>query len=57
VLLNAIRIFEAWETQSGVFFLLHIVTVRLHDLLLDPAQDIFVLFTSGKLVVALGIVL
>jgi hypothetical protein len=54
-LLVAIPIFEAWETQSGVFFLQHVVIVRLHALLLDPTLDIFVLFTRRKWVV--GIIL
>jgi hypothetical protein len=54
-LLDAIPVFEVWETQSGDFFLQHIVIVRLHALLLDPILDIFVLFTSRKQVV--GIVL
>jgi hypothetical protein len=54
-LLDAIPVFEPWETQSGVFFLQHVVMVRLHALLLDPTLDIFVLFTRPKRVV--GIVL
>src|SRR5882757_9962233 len=54
-LLDAIPVFEAWETQRGVFFLQHVVIVRLHALLLDPTLDIFVLFTRRKRVV--GIVL
>jgi hypothetical protein len=54
-LLDTIPVFEAWETQSGVFFLQHVVIVRLHTLNLDPTLDIFVLFTRRKLVV--GIVL
>jgi hypothetical protein len=54
-LLDAIPVFEAWETQSGVFFLRHVVIVRLHAVLLDPTLDIFVLFTRRKRVV--GIVL
>jgi len=54
-LLEAIPIFEAWETQSGVFFLQYVAIVRLHTLLLDPTLDMFVLFTRCKLVV--GIVL
>ena len=53
--LDAIPVFEAWETQRGVFLLQHFVIVRLHALLLDPTLDIFVLFTRGKQVV--GIVL
>jgi len=53
--LDAIPVFEAWETQSGVFFLQHFVIVRLHALLLDPTLDIFVLFTRRERVV--GIVL
>ena len=47
--------FEAWEKQSGVFFLQHVVIVRLLALLLDPTMDIFLLFTCCKQVV--GIVL
>jgi hypothetical protein len=53
--LDAIAVFEAWETLSGVFFVQHIVIVRLHTLLLDPTLDIFVFFTRHKQVV--GIVL
>jgi hypothetical protein len=34
--------------QSGVFFLQHGVILRLHDILLDPTLDIFVLFTRLK---------
>jgi len=45
---DAIPVFEAWETQSSVFFLQHVVIVRLHALLLDPTLDIFVLFTRRK---------
>jgi len=54
-LLDAIPVVEAWEMQSGVFFLQHVVIVRLHALLLDPTLDISVLFTCGKRVV--GIIL
>jgi hypothetical protein len=54
-LLDALPVFEAWETQSGVFFLQHVVIVRLHALLLDPTLDIFVLFALRKRIV--GIVL
>jgi hypothetical protein len=54
-LLDAIFIFEAWETQSCVFFLQHVVIVCLHTLLLDPTLDILVLFMRRKRVV--GIVL
>jgi hypothetical protein len=50
-LLNAIPVFEAWETQSGVFFLQHVVIVRLHTQVHDPTLDIFVLFTRRKRVV------
>ena len=50
-LLDAIPVFEAWETQSGVFFLQHVVLVCFHTLLLDPTLDIFVLFTRHKQVV------
>jgi hypothetical protein len=46
---------EAWETQSGVFFLQHIVIVRLHALLLDSTLDILLPCTCRKWVV--GIVL
>jgi hypothetical protein len=52
-LLEAIPVFEAWETQSGVFFLQHVVIVRLYTLLLDPTLDIFELFTRHKRVVAI----
>jgi len=54
-LLDAIPVFKAWEMQSCVFFLQHVVIVRLHTLLLDPTLDIFVLFTRHEWVV--GIVL
>jgi hypothetical protein len=54
-LLDAILVFEAWGTQSGVFFLQHVVIVRLHALVLDPTLDIFVLFMRCKWIV--GIVL
>jgi hypothetical protein len=47
-LLDAIPISEAWETQSGVLILQHLVIVRLHAFLLDPTQHIFVLFTHHK---------
>jgi len=53
--LDAISVFEAWETQSGVFFLQHVVIVSLHAFLLDPTLDIFVHLTCRKRVV--GIVL
>jgi hypothetical protein len=54
-LLDAIAIFDAWETQSSVFFLQHVVKVHFHVLLLDPTLDIFVVFTHRKRVV--GIIL
>jgi hypothetical protein len=54
-LLDAILVFEPWETLSGVFFIQHVVIVHFHALLLDPTLDIFVLFTRHKRVV--GIVL
>ena len=50
-LLDSIPVFEAWETQSGVLFLQHIVIVCLHTLLLDPTLDKFVLFARHKRVV------
>jgi hypothetical protein len=46
--LDAISVFEVCETQRSVFFLQHLVIVRLHALLLDPTVDIFVLFTRHK---------
>ena len=49
--LDTIPVFEAWETPSGVVFLQHVIIVRLHALLLDPTQDIFVLFTCRGWVV------
>ena len=55
VLLDAIPVFEAWETQSGVFFLQHVVIVRLHACLLDLTLDLFVLSTHCERLV--GIVL
>ena len=54
-LLDAIPVFESWETQSGIFFLQHVVIVCLHAHLLDRTLDLFVLFTHRKRVV--GIVL
>ena len=42
---DAIPVFEDWETQSGAFFLQHIVIVCLHALRLDHTLDIFLLFT------------
>jgi hypothetical protein len=45
-------VFQAWATQSGVFLLPHVVLVRLHALLLDLTQDIFVLFAHRKWIVA-----
>jgi len=54
-LLDPNPVFEAWETQSCVYFVQHVAIVPLHALLLDPTLDIFVLFTCGKQVV--GIVL
>jgi hypothetical protein len=50
-LLDAIPVFEAWETQSGVFFLQHVAIVHPHTLLLDPTLDRFLLFTCRKRVV------
>ena len=50
-LLDFIPDFEASETQIGVFFLQHVVIVRIHALPLDPTLDIFVLFTRRKQVV------
>jgi len=52
-LLDAIPVFGASETQSGVFFLQHLVIVRLHALLLDLTVDIFVLFTRRERVVGI----
>jgi hypothetical protein len=52
-LLDAIHVFEVWETRSGVVFLQHIVIVRLHTPLLDPTLDIFVLCMCRKRVVAI----
>jgi hypothetical protein len=52
---DAIPVVEAWETRSGVFFLQHVIIVRLHAILLDPTLDIFLLFTCCKRIV--GIVL
>ena len=54
-LLDTISVFEAWETQSSVFLLQHVVIVRLHAHLVVPTQDIFLHFTRRKRVV--GIVL
>jgi hypothetical protein len=49
--LDANPISEAWETESGVFFLQHVVIVPLHAILQNSAMDIFVLFTSYTQVV------
>jgi hypothetical protein len=54
-LLDARPVIEGWEMQNGVFFLQHVVIVRLHTHLLDPTLDLFVLCTRRKRV--LGIVL
>jgi hypothetical protein len=54
-LLDAIPIFETWETQSGVFFPQQVVIVRLDALLFDPTLDILVLSMCCNRV--LGIVL
>jgi hypothetical protein len=54
-LLEIIPVFEAWEMQSGVFFLQHVVIVCLHTLLVDPTLDIFVLFTRRKRVVGIDL--
>jgi hypothetical protein len=51
VLLDAIPICEAWEMESSIVFLQHVVIVRLHALHLDRTLDIFVLFTRRKQVV------
>jgi hypothetical protein len=53
VLLNAIPVVEAWEKQSGDFFLQHIVRVSLHTLLLNPTLNIFVLLVHRKRVVVI----
>jgi hypothetical protein len=50
-LLDAITVFEPWDTHSGVFFLQHVVIVRLDVNLLDPTLDILVLSTGRELVV------
>jgi len=55
VLLDSSPVFEAWETQSGVFFLQQVVLVRLNGLVVDSTVDIFVLFTRHKRIV--GIIL
>jgi hypothetical protein len=49
--LDAIPVFKASETQSGVVFLQYVVILRVHSLQLDPTLDIFVLFTGRKQVV------
>jgi hypothetical protein len=54
-LLDTIPVFEAWETQSCVFFLQHVVIVHLHTLLHDPTLDILVLFMRRKLVVGIDL--
>ena len=52
-LLDAIPAFEAWEMQSSVFHLQHVVIVRLHALPPDRTLDIFVLFTRRRGVVGI----
>jgi len=47
-LLDTIPIFEAFQTQSGVSFLQHVVIVRLYALLFDSTLDIFVVFKCCK---------
>jgi hypothetical protein len=49
-LLDAIPVFEAWEMQSSVFFLQHIVILHLHTDLLDRLRDIIGLFMCRKCV-------
>jgi hypothetical protein len=51
--LYAIFGFEASDAKSGGFFLQDVIVVRLYPLLLDPALDIFVLFTPCKQVVGI----
>jgi hypothetical protein len=51
--LDTITVIEAWETQSSVVFLQHVVIVRLHTLLLDPTLDVSVRFTRRKRVVGI----
>jgi hypothetical protein len=50
-LLDTMPAFEASDMQSGVFFLPNVAIVEIHALLVDPALDIFVLFTGPKQVV------
>jgi hypothetical protein len=52
-LLDSIHVFEAWERQSGVFFLQHGVIVRLYTMRFDHSLDIFVLFTHRKQVIGI----
>jgi len=54
-LLDTIAIVEAWEKQSGVFFLQHVVIVRLHSILLDPPLDMFLLCTCCKQVLRIDL--
>jgi hypothetical protein len=54
-LLNAIPIFDAWETQRGVVFLPHIVKIRLPAFLLDSTLNIFVLSMRRKQVVEIDL--
>jgi hypothetical protein len=49
--LVAIPVFEAWETQSDVFFLQHIVRVRPHSLCVDLTLDICEVFMCRNWVV------
>jgi hypothetical protein len=54
-LLYTVTSFDAWEKQSGVFFLQQVVIVPLHTTLLDPTLQISVLFTSWKWVVVIDL--
>jgi len=54
-ILDALPIVEAWQTQSSVFLLQHVVTVPLHTLHLDPTLDVFVLFTRSEREVGIAV--
>jgi len=54
-LLDAIPVSVAWESQSVVFCFQHIVIVCLQACLFNPTLHIFVLFTSRKRVVGIGL--
>jgi hypothetical protein len=53
--MNAIPVFEASETQSGVFFLQHSVIVRLHTLPFEATLGEFIFFAGRKRVIEIAL--